>query len=103
MATKTKSKTILKPLDDRVIIRPTEAEERTDSGIYLPDSARDKPQTGTVTADLPGKLNDDDERTPLAVSVGDTIVYGKYGGTEIEVDGETVVILREGELLAKLD
>ena len=105
MATKTKTKSgtvNLRPLDDRVIVRPAEAEERTDSGIYLPDSARNKPTTGTVVAAGPGKLNDDDERTPLAVKIGDTVVYGKYSGTEIDNDGEKLVILRETELLAKL-
>jgi chaperonin GroES len=103
MATKTKERTTIRPLDDRILIRPVEAEERTTAGIYLPDSAREKPMQGEVMAAGPGKLNDEGVRTPLSVQKGDTVVYGKYSGTEVEVDGAKLVILRESELLAKIE
>jgi chaperonin GroES len=99
----TKSKTIsLRPLDDRVIVRPNEAEETTAGGIVLPDSAREKPQRGTIVAVGPGKLLDSGNRGELSVAVGDVVIYGKYGGSEIEVDGEELKILRESDILAKL-
>ena len=105
MATATKSakKTTLRPMFDRVIIKPSTTQERTSSGIILPDSAREKPMQGKVIAAGPGRLNEDDGVTPLSISVGDTVVYGKYSGTEIEINGDTLVILRESELLGKLD
>ena len=103
MSTKTAKKSALRPLEDRVVLRPDVAEERTASGILLPDSAREKPMHGTVIAAGPGKINDEGGRTELTVSVGDTVIYGKYTGTEIEFDGETVVVLRESDLLAKLE
>jgi chaperonin GroES len=107
MATKTasapKTKTRVRPLEDRVMIRPQQAETRTTSGIYLPDTAKEKPMQGKVLAVGPGKINDDDVRTPLQVKAGDVVVYGKYSGTEVEVDGEKLVLLRESELLAKLE
>lgn len=105
MATKTKSKTKtnLKPLDDRIVVQPKQAEEKTASGIYLPESAKEKPQTGTVIAAGPGKLNDDGSRTELSVKVGDTVLYGKYSGTEIELDGDTVMVMRENELLGVIE
>lgn len=102
-ATKTQSKIKVRPLDDRVLVEPTLAEERTAHGIYLPSSAQEKPMQGKVVAAGPGKTNDDDQRTALSVKVGDTVIYGKYSGTEVELDGETYVLLRESELLAKLD
>ena len=89
----------LKPLDDRIVVQPDKAEEKTKSGIYLPEAAKEKPQTGTVVAAGPGKTNDDGQRVSLAVSVGDTVLYGKYAGTEVELDGETYMIMRESELL----
>ncbi len=99
----TKSKTIsLRPLDDRVIVRPNEAEQTTAGGIVLPDSAREKPQRGTIVAVGPGKLLDSGNRGELSVAVGDVVIYGKYGGSEIEVDGEELKILRESDILAKL-
>ncbi|QNN23904.1 co-chaperone GroES [Planctomycetales bacterium ZRK34] len=103
MATKTAKKLTLKPLNDRVIVQPEEAATRTESGLYLPESAQEKPMTGKVIAAGPGKVNDDGERTALEVKVGDRVVYGKYSGNEVEINGEQVVILRESELLAKLD
>ncbi len=96
------SKTSLRPLDDRVVVEPTEAEERTAGGIVLPDSAREKPQRGTIVAVGPGKLLDSGSRGQLSVAVGDVVIYGKYSGTEIEVNGKDVKILRESDILAKL-
>ena len=98
--TMAKAKTTkITPLDDRVLVQPQEAEEKTASGLYLPEGAKEKPQTGTIVAAGPGKLTDEGERTPLTVKKGDTVIYGKYGGTEIDVDGSTLMIMRESELL----
>ena len=102
-ATKTKAKTSLKPLDDRVLIKPQEAEEKTASGIYLPEAAKEKPQRGTIVSAGPGKLNDDGQRTALVVKKGDTVLYGKYAGTEVDVDGVTHMIMRESELLGVVE
>ena len=92
----------LKPLDDRVVVQPVEAEERTAGGIVLPDAAKEKPQRGTVKAVGPGRLLETGERCPLSVAVGDQVLFSKYGGTDIEVDGKEVKILRESDILAKL-
>lgn len=92
----------INPLDDRVVVRPHEAEERTAGGIVLPDAAKEKQQRGTVIAVGPGRLLDSGERSAISVGVGDQVLFGKYGGTEIEVDGEEVKILRESDILAKL-
>ncbi len=92
----------LKPLDERVVVEPVEAEERTAGGIVLPDTAKEKPQRGTVLAIGPGKLLDSGERCPLSVAVGDEVIYGKYSGSDIEVDGREVKILRESDILAKV-
>ena len=92
----------IRPLDDRVVVRPTEAEEITAGGIVLPDSAREKPQRGTVIAVGIGRLLDNGTRGELSVAVGDEVIYGKFGGADIEVDGQEVKILREIEILAKL-
>ena len=92
----------LKPLDDRVVVEPTEAEEKTAGGILLPDSPKQKPQQGKVIAAGPGKLNDDGNRMALAVKIGDTVLYGKYSGSDVEVNGKEFKILRESEILAKL-
>jgi chaperonin GroES len=89
----------IRPLDDRLVVKPLEAETKTASGLYLPESAKEKPTQGKVIAVGPGKLNDDGQRITLAVKKNDTVLYGKYSGSEIEVDGEKVVILRESELL----
>ena len=96
------AKSNLRPLDDRVVVEPTEAEERTAGGIVLPDSAKEKPQRGTVIAVGPGKLLDSGNRGELSVAVGDVVIYGKYSGSEIEVNGKEVKILRESDILAKL-
>ena len=103
MATATKTKTTIKPLDDRVLIKPTEADERTSNGIYLPEGAKEKPMTGKVIAVGPGKLNDNGKRTPISVKKGDTIVFGKYSGTEVDINDEPHTILRESELLGVLE
>ncbi len=92
----------IRPLDDRVVVEPLEAEETTAGGIVLPDTAKEKPQRGTVIAVGAGKLLDSGERGALSVAVGDEVIYGKYGGTDIEIDGEEVKILRESDILAKV-
>lgn len=92
----------LNPLDDRIVIEPNVAEETTAGGIVLPDTAQEKPQSGTVIAVGPGRLLESGERCPVAVEVGDEVLYGKYGGTEIEVSGKEVKILRESDILAKI-
>jgi chaperonin GroES len=103
MAVATRSKTSIRPLDDRVLLKPTEAEDRTATGIYLPEGAKEKPMTGKVLATGPGKLNDDGSRTPLSIKKGDTVLFGKYSGTEVDLDDEKVVIMRENELLGILE
>lgn len=92
----------LRPLDDRVVVEPMEAEETTAGGIVLPDTAKEKPQRGTVIAVGPGKLLDNGSRAEMAVAVGDEVIYGKYSGSEVEIDGREVKILRESDILAKV-
>jgi chaperonin GroES len=93
----------LKPLGDRVLVRPVEEEETTASGIVLPDTAKEKPQRGKVLAVGDGKLSEDDgKRIPLDVSEGDEVLYSKYGGTEIVIEGEDLLVLRESDVLAKV-
>ena len=92
----------IRPLDDRVVVKPQEAEATTAGGIVLPDSAKEKPQRGTVVAVGPGKLLDSGNRGTLSVAVGDVVIYGKYGGTDIEINGDDVKILRESDILAKV-
>jgi chaperonin GroES len=92
----------LRPLDDRVVVQPSEAEETTAGGIVLPDSAQEKPQRGTVVAVGPGKLLDSGNRGDMSVASGDTVIYGKYGGSDVEVDGQEMKILRESDILAKV-
>ena len=99
----TASKTTIRPIDDRVLVKPNEAEDKTKNGIYLPEGAKEKPMIGKVIAVGPGKLNDEGVRTPLSVKKGDTVVYGKYSGTEIELDGDKVMIVRESELLGVVE
>jgi chaperonin GroES len=94
----------LKPLGDRVVVQPVEEEETTASGIVLPDTAKEKPQKGKVIAAGEGKWDDDGEkRIPLDVAEGDEVLYSKYGGTEIQVDGEDLLVLRESDVLAKVE
>ena len=92
----------LKPLDDRVVVEPMDAETTTAGGIVLPDTAKEKSQRGTVVAVGPGRLLDNGERCKVAVGVGDSVLFSKYGGTDIEVEGKDVKILRESDILAKL-
>jgi chaperonin GroES len=92
----------LKPLDDRVVVEPMSAEEKTAGGIVLPDAAQEKSQRGKVLAVGPGRILDGGKRATLAVQVGDEVLFGKYGGTEIEVDGKDLKILRESDILAKV-
>jgi len=90
----------LKPLGDRVIVKQAEAETQTKSGLFLPDSGQEKPQRGTVLAVGDGALNDKGERVPVNVEVDDVVIYSKYGGTEVKLDGEEYVILRESDIYA---
>ena len=92
----------LKPLGDRLIVQAIEEEETTVSGIVLPDTAKEKPQKGMVLAVGDGKLDDNGQRVPLDVAEGDEVLYSKYGGTEIKVDGEDLLVLRESDVLAKV-
>jgi len=92
----------IRPLEDRVVIQQIEAEEKTAGGIVLPDTAKEKPQRGKVLAVGPGKLLDSGERAPIGVVEGDEVLFGKYSGTEIKVDGEEIKILRESDILAKI-
>jgi chaperonin GroES len=92
----------LRPLDDRVVVEPKEAEEKTAGGIVLPDTAKEKPQRGAVLAVGPGKLLENGQRGKLSVAVGDEVIYGKYAGSDVEVDGREVKILRESDILAKI-
>ena len=93
----------LRPLQDRVIVKQQEAEEKTKSGIYLPDAAKEKPTTGKVVAVGPGKLDENGKPMELSVRAGDTVYYGKWSGTEVEVEGTKYVILRETDLLGVLE
>lgn len=98
MATATATK--LRPLGDRVVIRPTPREEMTKSGIVLPDTAKEKPQEGTIIAAGPGRISDDGEREPMDVKQGDKVLYAKYAGTEFKVDGEELLIVSQKDILA---
>jgi len=90
----------LKPLGSRVVVEPLEQEEVTAGGIVLPETAKEKPQKGVVLSVGPGDRNEDGERITMDVKVGDTVMYAKYGGTEIKIDGKKLLILRESDLLA---
>jgi chaperonin GroES len=92
----------IRPLEDRVVIQQIEAEEKTAGGIVLPDTAKEKPQRGRVLSVGPGKLLDSGERCTVGVKEGDEVLFGKYSGTDIKVDGEEVKILRETDILAKI-
>ena len=91
----------LQPLADRVVVKPIERETVSRGGIVLPDTAKEKPQEGKVVAVGEGKLSDDGKRIPMDVKVGDIVIYAKYGGTEIKIDEEELMILRESDILAK--
>ena len=93
----------IKPLEDRVVLKPQEAEEVTAGGIVLPDAAREKPMTGKIVAVGPGKLLDNGKYAKLSVKKGDVVLYGKYGGSDVEIDGTEYKILREGEILGVVE
>ena len=92
----------IRPLDDRVVVEPLEASEKTAGGILLPDTAKEKPQRGRVLAVGPGKLRDNGERSPLAVARGDEVIYGRYSGSDVTVEGKEIKIMRETDILAKV-
>ena len=92
-----------RPLHDRVVVRRIEAEEKSAGGIIIPDTAKEKPQKGKVLAAGDGKLDDDGKRIPLDVKEGQEVLYSKYGGTEIKVDGEDLLVLRESDVLARVE
>ncbi|MDQ1393736.1 MAG: chaperonin GroES [Acidimicrobiaceae bacterium] len=92
----------LQPLDDRIVVKQNEAEEKTASGLVIPDTAKEKPQQGEVLAVGPGRRADTGELIPLDIAVGDTVLYSKYGGTEIVVDGEDLLVLTSRDVLAKV-
>ena len=91
----------LQPLGDRIVVKPIEREEVTKGGIFLPDTAKEKPQEGKVLAAGPGRLSEDGKRIAMDVKVGDVVLYVKYGGTEVKIDGEELMIMRESDILAK--
>ena len=93
----------LKPLDDRIVVEQHEAESKTAGGIVLPDNAKEKPTRGTVLAVGPGKLLDSGNRGPLSVRVGDEVFYGKYSGTEVNVDGKKYTMIRDSDVLAIIE
>ena len=90
----------LKPLEDRIVVKPGEGDETTASGLVIPDTAKEKPQEGTVVAAGPGRIDDKGNRVPIDVQVGDTVLYSKYGGTEVKVEGEDYLILSARDVLA---
>ena len=100
MATATASATKLRPLGDRVVIQPTPREEMTKSGIVLPDTAKEKPQEGSVLAVGPGRILDDGKRESIDVKVGDKVLYAKYAGTEFKIDGDELLIVSQKDILA---
>jgi len=102
MATAAKKKIELAPLDDRVVVRRLEAEEKTAGGILLPDMAKEKPQRGEIVATGPGKMLENGKRAAMEVKAGDTVLFGKYSGSEVKVHGEELIIMRESDILAKL-
>ena len=92
----------VRPLDDRVVVEPLEAESKTAGGILLPDTAQQKPQRGRVLAVGPGKMRDDGRRSELAVAKGDEVLYGRYAGNDVTVNGKEIKIMRESDILAKV-
>jgi len=94
------SKLKLNPLADRVVVKPAEAEEKTKGGIILPDTAKEKPVEGAIVAAGPGKISDNGELVKMTVKVGDKVLYGKYSGTEVTIDGEEYLIMRESDIFA---
>ena len=103
MATATKSATKLRPLGDRVVVKPTPREEMTKSGIVLPDTAKEKPQEGTILAVGPGAFDNDGKRIAMDVEVGQKVLYAKYAGTEFKVDGDELLIVSQKDILAVVE
>ena len=101
MATKSAASTKVSPLADRVVVKALEETEQMRGGLYIPDTAKEKPQQGEIVAVGPGRF-DEGKRVPMDVKVGDKVLYGKYSGTEVTVDGENLLILRESDVLAKV-
>jgi chaperonin GroES len=99
----TKTKTNIQPLEDRVVIRPLDAEQVTSSGLVIPDTAKEKPQEGEVLAVGPGRLDDNGKRIPMEVGEGDRVLYSKYAGTEVKVDGEELLVVPSRDILAKIN
>lgn len=93
----------IRPLDDRVVVEPLGAEEKTEGGIVLPDTAKEKPTKGKVIAVGEGKMLDNGKRSPLSVKKGDEVLYGKYAGTEVTISSKEYIIIREGDILAKIE
>lgn len=102
MATASNTKLSISPMADRVVIAPLEETEEMRGGLYIPDTAKEKPQQGTVVAVGPGRMNDDGERIPMEVKAGDRVLYGKYAGTEVSLDGDDYLIVKESDVLAVL-
>ena len=99
----TATKVAIKPLEDRIVVQANEAETTTASGLVIPDTAKEKPQEGTVVAVGPGRFDDNGKRVPLDVKVGDTVIYSKYGGTEVKYAGEEYLVLSARDLLAVVE
>jgi chaperonin GroES len=99
----TKTKTSIQPLEDRVVIRSLEGEQVTSSGLVIPDTAKEKPQEGEVLAVGPGRLDDNGKRVPMEVAEGDRVLYSKYAGTEVKVDGEELLVVSSRDILAKIN
>jgi chaperonin GroES len=102
-ATATAKATKLRPLGDRVVVRPSEREEMTKSGIVLPDTAKEKPQEGTIVAAGPGRILDDGKRESMDVKAGDKVLYAKYAGTEFKIEGEDLLIVKQSDILAVVE
>ena len=98
----TKTKTSIEPLEDRVVIRPLDAEEITASGLVIPDTAKEKPQEGEVLAVGPGRLDDNGKRVAMEVKEGDRVLYSKYAGTEVKIDGEELLVVPSRDILARI-
>ena len=99
----TATKVVIKPLEDRIVVRPLEAEQTTASGLVIPDTAKEKPQEGEVLAVGPGRIDDSGNRVPLDISVGDTVIYSKYGGTEVKYNNEEYLVLSARDVLAIIE
>lgn len=102
MATASKTAINVRPLADRVVVKPLEESEEMRGGLYIPDTAKEKPQQGEIVAAGPGKMSEDGERIPLELSEGDRVLFGKYSGTEVTLEGQDVLIIRESDVLAVL-